>query len=168
MAPPFKIPLSVLVVIHTPALEVLLIERAKSPGFWQSVTGSLDTEDEPFEVAAAREVMEETGLDVTAPGHCLSDWGLQNIYEIYPEWRHRYAPGVWRNTERVFGLCIPVSTPVRLNPREHRDQVWLPRLHAADLCFSFSNAEAILLLSRMTPTPPKSGAHDALDDGLPR
>jgi dATP pyrophosphohydrolase len=168
MDSPFKIPESVLVVIHTPALEVLLIERAKSPGFWQSVTGSLDAEDEPFEVAAAREVMEETGLDVTAPGHRLSDWGLQNIYEIYPEWRHRYAPGVWRNTERVFGLCIPVSTPVKLNPEEHRSQVWLPRLEAADRCFSFSNAEAVLLLPRMVGLPPVSRPRGALDKGLQR
>lgn len=149
MTASFKIPLSVLVVVHTPALEVLLIERATAPGFWQSVTGSLDAEDEPFEVAAAREVMEETGLDVTAPGHQLSDWGLQNTYEIYPEWRHRYAPGVWQNTERVFGLCVPAPTTVTLNPREHRNQMWLPRLEAADLCFSFSNAEAILWLSRL-------------------
>lgn len=146
---PHKIPLSVLVVIHTPALEVLLIERALSPGFWQSVTGSLDARDEPFELAAAREVMEETGLDVRAPGHCLSDWGLQNTYEIYPEWQHRYAPGVWQNTERVFGLCIPAPVPVRLSPREHRDQVWLPWLEAVDRCFSFSNAEAVSWLPRL-------------------
>ena len=149
MSTSFKIPLSVLVVIHTPALDVLLIERAATPGFWQSVTGSLDAEDEPFEVAAAREVMEETGLDVNAPGHRLSDWGLQNTYEIYPEWQHRYAPGVFQNTERVFGLCVPEARPVVLNPREHRAQVWLPRLEAADRCYSFSNAEAILQLPRI-------------------
>ena len=146
---PFKIPLSVLVVIHTPALEVLLIERAATPGFWQSVTGSLDAEDEPFELAAAREVWEETGLDVHAPGHRLSDWGLQNTYEIYPEWQHRYAPGVFQNTERVFGLCVPAPVPVRLSAREHRDQVWLPWLTAVDRCFSFSNAEAISWLPRL-------------------
>lgn len=143
---PYKIPESVLVVIHTPALEVLLIERAESPGFWQSVTGSKDAWDEPFDVTAAREVAEETGLDVLAPGHRLSDWGLQNIYEIYPQWRHRYAPGVVMNTERVFGLCVPEARPVVLNPREHRAQAWLPRLEAADRCYSFSNAEAILQL----------------------
>jgi dATP pyrophosphohydrolase len=139
----------VLVVIHTPALEVLLIERAESPGFWQSVTGSKDAWDEPFEVTAAREVAEETGLDVSAPDHLLSDWGLQNVYEIYPQWRHRYAPGVVLNTERVFGLCVPEARPVVLNPREHRAQVWLPRLEAADRCYSFSNAEAILQLPRI-------------------
>jgi len=146
---PYKIPRSVLVVIHTPALEVLLIERAPTPGFWQSVTGSLDFEDEPFEAAAAREVMEETGLDVNAPGHVLTDWQLQNTYEIYPEWQHRYAPGVFQNTERVFGLCIPQAIPVQLSPREHRDQVWLPWLAAVDRCFSFSNAEAISWLPRL-------------------
>lgn len=147
--PAYKIPRSVLVVIHTPALDVLLIERAQSPGFWQSVTGSLDAEDEPFEAAAAREVMEETGLDVRAPGHRLTDWGLENTYEIYPAWRHRYPPGVFQNTERVFGLCIPIALPVKLSPREHRDQVWLPWLTAADRCFSFSNAEAITWLPRL-------------------
>ncbi len=159
MSHPYKIPLSVLVVIHTPALEVLLIERTPTPGFWQSVTGSLDFEDEPFEAAAAREVMEETGLDVRAPGHCLSDWGLQNTYEIYPEWQHRYAPGVFQNTERVFGLCIPAPLPVTLSPREHRDQVWLPWLAAVDRCFSFSSAEAISWLQRLgrcTKVPPRS------------
>ncbi len=153
MPAPFKIPLSVLVVIHTPALEVLLIERTPTPGFWQSVTGSLDAEDEPFEVAAAREVMEETGLDANAPGHVLTDWGLQNTYEIYPEWQHRYAPGVWQNTERVFGLCIPAPVPVTLSPREHRDQVWLPWREAALACASPSNAEACLMLPDFVRQP---------------
>jgi dihydroneopterin triphosphate diphosphatase len=144
----FKIPLSVLVVIHTPALEVLLIERADAPGFWQSVTGAKDAEDEPFEATAVREVWEETGLDGRAPGHVLTDWGLQNVYEIYPQWRHRYAPGVTRNTEHLFGLCVAQPLPVTLSPREHRAQVWLPWTEAAERCFSPSNAEAILQLPR--------------------
>ena len=142
----FKIPASVLVVIHTPALEVLLLERADAPGFWQSVTGSKDTEDEPFAVTAAREVEEETGLFTSAPGHQLTDWGLENVYEIYPVWRHRYAPGVTTNQEHVFGLCVPTAVPVTLSALEHVAQVWLPWLEAADRCFSPSNAEAILHL----------------------
>lgn len=145
----FKLPLSVLVVIHTPLLQVLLIERAQSPGFWQSVTGAKDSLDESFDDTAVREVHEETGLDARAPGHVLRDWGLENVYEIYPQWRHRYAPGVERNTERVFGLCVPEAQPVRLSPREHRDQVWLPWREAADRCFSPSNAEAIGWLPRL-------------------
>ena len=48
-----KIPQSVLVVIHTPALEVLLLERADHPGFWQSVTGSLDAPHEALQRAIA-------------------------------------------------------------------------------------------------------------------
>jgi len=140
----------VLVVIHTPALEVLLIERAESPGFWQSVTGSKDAVEEPFEETAMREVAEETGLDGRAPGHRLSDWCLENVYDIYPEWLYRYAPGVTRNVERVFGLCIPRAVPVTLSAREHRDQIWLPWREAADRCYSFSNAEAILLLPRFS------------------
>jgi dATP pyrophosphohydrolase len=143
-----KIPQSVLVVIHTPGLEVLLIERADAPGFWQSVTGSKDREEEAFEATAVREVREETGLDARASGHVLSDWALENVYEIYPRWRHRYAPGVTHNTEHLFGLCIPRAVPVTLSPREHRDQVWLPWQEAMDRCFSPSNAEAIGWLSR--------------------
>ncbi len=141
---PYKIPRSVLVVIHTPALEVLLIERADKPGYWQSVTGSLDAEDEPLEQTAWREVAEETGI---AAGD-LRDWNLSNVYEIYPVWRARYAPGVTHNTEHVFGLTVPAALPVKLNPREHLSQVWLPWQAAAERCFSPSNAEAILHLPR--------------------
>jgi dihydroneopterin triphosphate diphosphatase len=149
-SPVFKIPRSVLVVIHTPALEVLLIERADAPGFWQSVTGSLDLEHESWTDAAAREVAEETGLDAFAPGHVLRDWGLENVYEIYPGWRHRYAPGVLHNTEHLLGLCIPQTVPVRLSPREHTAHVWLPWREAAERCFSPSNAEAITWLPRLS------------------
>ena len=140
----FKIPRSVLVVIHTPELEVLLIERADKPGCWQSVTGSLDAEDEPLADTARREVAEETGI---TSGE-LRDWGLANVYEIYPVWRHRYAPGVSHNTEHVFGLTVPARLPVNLSPREHLDHAWLPWREAADRCFSPSNAEAILQLPR--------------------
>jgi len=142
----FKIPESVLVVIHTPQLEVLLIERADQPGFWQSVTGSRETADEPLARTARREVMEETGI--AAASAQWRDWALTNAYEIYPTWRHRYAPGVTHNTEHVFGLCLPHPCAVTLNPREHVAWQWLPYRVAADLCFSPSNAEAILLLSR--------------------
>jgi dATP pyrophosphohydrolase len=145
---PHKIPHSVLVVIHTPTLDVLLINRADMPDYWQSVTGSKDTIDEPLDTTARREVMEETGIDC-AIGR-LEDWNLENIYDIYPHWLHRYAPGVTRNTEHVFGLRVPEGTPVTLNPREHTAYKWLPWREAADTCASFSNAEAILLLPKFT------------------
>jgi dATP pyrophosphohydrolase len=152
-AKPFKIPESVLVVIHTPDLQVLLIERADHPGFWQSVTGSKDAPDEPAAETARREVLEETGFDIVAIGGELHDWELANVYEIYPQWRHRYAPGVTRNTEHVFGLQLPeVSAPV-LSPREHLSWVWLPWREAADRCFSPSNAEAVLQLPRFSAVP---------------
>ena len=144
---PFKIPRSVLVVIHTPALDVLLIERADSCGYWQSVTGSLDAEDEPLPTTAWREVAEETGLREGL----LRDWDMQNVYEIYPVWRHRYAPGVTHNTEHVFGLTVPHILPVRLNAREHLASCWLPWQEAADRCFSPSNAAAIQQLPRFVP-----------------
>lgn len=143
----FKIPRSVLVVIHTPALEVLLIERADHPGFWQSVTGSLEAEGEPLEAACAREVREETGIEVAAG--CLIDFGYTNDYEIYPQWRWRYAPGVTRNTEHVFGLRVPERVPVVLAPREHLAFQWLPWAQAAQQCFSPSNAAAIRQLPQL-------------------
>lgn len=144
---PWKIPESVLVVIHTPALEVLLIERADHPGFWQSVTGARETPDEPLLQTAGREVGEETGI-VVGPAD-LRDWSVSNIYDIYPQWRGRYAPGVTRNTEHVFSLCVSRTTAVTLSPREHTAWQWLPWLEAADQCFSASNAEAILMLPRI-------------------
>ena len=148
---PYKIPESVLVVIHTPALEVLMLERADRPGFWQCVTGSKDSLDEPLAETARREVAEETGIEIgsaAVPLLALQDWQLANVYEIYPVWRHRYAPGVTRNTEHVFGLTVPAGTPVLLAPREHLQYRWLPWRAAADLCFSPSNAEAVLQLPR--------------------
>ena len=155
MNKPFKIPESVLVVIYTPALDVLLIRRADSaPGaaeFWQSVTGSKDSFDEAFGDTAAREVLEETGIDCR-PGsvleHEVIDWHLENVYDNYPRWRHRYAQGVTRNTEHLFGLRVPAGTAVTLNPREHTACQWLPWQQAAQKCHSPSNAEAILMLPR--------------------
>ncbi len=151
MHPSFKIPQSVLVVIHTAALEVLLIRRAdtQETEFWQSVTGSKDAVEDTFAATAAREVLEETGIDCrvgTSLAPFLEDWDLENIYGIYPRWLHRYAPGVTHNTERVFGLQLPGCLPVTLNPREHSAHQWLPYQEAALLCFSPSNAEAILQL----------------------
>jgi dATP pyrophosphohydrolase len=148
---PPKIPLSVLVVIHSPDKQVLLIERADKPGYWQSVTGSKDSLDEPLADTCVREVEEETGIVIgsaAVPRSALRDWCLRNVYEIYPVWRHRYAPGVTHNTEHVFGLTVPPGTPVRLNPREHLRFGWWPWREAADRCFSPSNAEAILQLPR--------------------
>jgi dATP pyrophosphohydrolase len=142
MTRPPKIPESVLVVIHTADAQVLLIERADRPGFWQSVTGSKDSLDEPIVGVAWRELAEETGI---TSGQ-LADWQRRNVYEIYPHWRHRYAPGVTHNTEHVFGLTVPAGVPVTLNPREHLRHQWLPWREAAERCFSPSNAEAIRLL----------------------
>ena len=152
-AKPFKIPESVLVVIHTADLQVLLIERADQPGFWQSVTGSKDTPSETLSTTAVREVAEETGIVIGSPGvpaANLRDWRFCNRYEIYPVWRHRYAPGVTHNTEHVFGLCVPRDVPIVLAPREHLRHQWLAWQAAADQCFSPSNAEAVLQLPRFT------------------
>ncbi len=139
----YKIPVSVLVVIHTQDGQALLMERADAPGFWQSVTGSQEA-GETLAETAAREVREETGLDATQ--FELVPWGIETRYEIYERWRHRYAPGVTHNTEHVFGLRLPGPLPIVLAPREHLRYAWLPWEAAAERCFSSSNAAAIRML----------------------
>jgi dATP pyrophosphohydrolase len=139
-----KLPVSVLVVVHTPQLEVLLMERAARPGYWQSVTGSLERIDEPLEAAARREVLEETGIEI--PSGALTRWRLAYTFEVFPEWRHRFVPGTTHNTEHVFSGEIPGRSAVRLAPGEHTACGWLPHREAAARCFSWSNRDAILLL----------------------
>lgn len=140
---PHKTPESVLVLIHTPAFQVLLLERTNHPGFWQSVTGSLEKGESSAE-AACRELEEETGF--RAPPTALHDWRLINRFEILPLWRNRYAPGVTHNLEHVFSFCIPTPNLARLSEAEHRAQCWLDWREAANLCFSWSNQDAILML----------------------
>ena len=143
-----KIPISVLVVIYTASNEVLLLERKDHPGYWQSVTGSLDALDEPLIEAAARELFEETGIDVSMLSpNSLQSMNQQIQYEIYPQWRHRYAEGVTENTEHWFKVQLPHRMPVTLSPREHKAYQWQPIDVAASLCFSPSNKQAILKLN---------------------
>ncbi len=161
----YKRPVSVLVVIHTAPssfdasggsgqaastgsgqardIKVLLLERADHPGYWQSVTGSCEA-DETLIETAIREVREETGLN--ARQHVLTDWQLQNVYEIYPQWRYRYSPDITRNTEHVFGLQLPHTVDVQLEPLEHLNYQWLAWQDAAEKVFSPSNRAAILEL----------------------
>lgn len=140
-----KRPVSVLVVIHTPDLRVLLLERASHPGFWQSVTGSQE-DAEALAATALREVAEETGIQA-APAE-FSDWHVSNRFEIFAEWRHRYAYGITHNIEHVFSLCVAADTAVTLAPAEHSAQRWLPWAEAAAACFSWSNRDAILMLAQ--------------------
>jgi dATP pyrophosphohydrolase len=147
----YKIPESVLVVIHTRDLMVLLLERAGHPGFWQSVTGSLAAMDEPLVDTAIREVAEETGIDATQ--YPLADWRLTNRFEIFARWRNRYAPGVTHNTEHVFGLTLPDSQDIAVAKDEHVGYKWLPWREAAAETFSWSNRDAILLLPERLKQP---------------
>jgi len=139
MAMAYKIPESVLVIVHTRALEVLLMERARQPGLWQSVTGSREPDDRDLLATARRELLEETGLGIGT----LSDWGIVNRYEIWPQWRARYAPEVMHNTEHVFGFLVDSASVATLDPAEHTAQLWLPWQEAAERVFSPTNRDAI-------------------------
>jgi dATP pyrophosphohydrolase len=141
---PPKIPISTLVVVYTRDLDVLLIERADAPGYWQSVTGSQEP-GETLVATATRELREETGIDAAEYGG-VEDWRTTNVYDIFPRWRHRYSPGTTQNTEHVFGLQVPRPVDITLDRREHLQSVWLPWREAAEKCFSWSNRDAILLL----------------------
>ncbi|WP_301100801.1 dihydroneopterin triphosphate diphosphatase [Propionivibrio sp.] len=145
----YKTPISVLVIIHTPDLQVLLLERALHPGYWQSVTGSQEN-GETLIATAVREVAEETGIN--ASERTFRDWQLSNTFEIFAEWRYRYAPGITSNTEHVFSLEIAQALPVTIAPDEHLNYLWLPWREAAEKCFSWSNRDAILML-------PEKAAH---------
>ena len=135
----YKRPESVLVVIYTSSGEVLMLERRQPPGFWQSVTGSLQW-NESARQAAIREVREETGLSVEEQ---LVDCGYSNRFEILPAWRSRYAPGTDWNTEHVFRVEIASIAPIQLNSVEHRRAGWLPARQAADRASSHTNRAAI-------------------------
>lgn len=140
MTTAYKVPVSALILIYTHDLQVLLLERADKPGFWQSVTGSLEAGESPRD-AAIREVKEETGLDAQA--YQFEDWQASNVYEIFPHWRHRYAPGVTTNTEHLFGLCLPGPLPVTLAPDEHLRYTWVDWRLAAERVFSWTNVDAL-------------------------
>ena len=147
---PYKTPISVLVLIHTTDLQVLIMERADKLGFWQSVTGSLEADETPRQTAI-RELHEETGLDLNtldASTFDLQDWQTANVYEIYPHWRHRYAPGITQNTEHLFGLTLPNTMPITLAPDEHVRYEWVDWRDAAKRVFSWTNVEALRLLGQ--------------------
>jgi len=126
------------VLVHDRAGRVLLLERVAPPGWWQSVTGSLKWDETPYQ-AARRELREETGIEADG----LTDCHQTRRYPIHPDWRARYAPGVRENLEHWFRLEVPESTPVRLDPAEHRAFVWLPAAKAARRVASWTNREAI-------------------------
>jgi dATP pyrophosphohydrolase len=141
-----KRPESVLVVVHTPTLECLLLERLRPRGFWQSVTGTLRWDETPAE-CAARELHEETGLDASA----LRDAQVQRTFPILPAWRERYAPHVDSNLEHRWYLEVAAVQAVRFEPREHSAYLWLPIDAAIDKVASWTNREALQSLKDSRP-----------------
>lgn len=134
-----KRPESVLVVVYSLCGAVLMMRRVDHPEYWQSVTGSMNWDENDPGITATRELYEETGLD----GAELVDLEITNHYEIYPEWRHRFAEGVTHNTEHVFALRLPEIQIIHLNPAEHSEYTWLPAETALVRVSSETNCAAI-------------------------
>lgn len=132
-------PESVLVVIHTRALEVLLLRRIAPADFWQSVTGALLRDESPAQ-AARREVLQETGI---ADFSGLIDLGIRREFPIVGPWRARYAPDATVNREHWWALSLAERVPVTLSPLEHAQCCWLPLAEAAVRASSYTNREAI-------------------------
>jgi dATP pyrophosphohydrolase len=126
----------VLIVIYTAVGEFLLLERRKPPGFWQSVTGSLEW-GETADEAARRELVEETGI---TQGF-LRNLQWTQVYEVLPSFGKTYAPGVTRNLEHAFALKLHERVPVILS--EHVQFRWLPAAQAIALASSSTNRAII-------------------------
>src|SRR5262245_12545592 len=146
-----KIPVSVLVLVHTHDLQVLLIQRADRADSWQSITGSQEP-GESLTETAVRELREETGIEAADHGGVV-DWQVSNVFVIYPQWRHRFVPGTTHNTEHVFAIEVPIDVPVVLRPDEHLRHVWRPWRKSAAKCFSWTNRKAIRMLPERTAAP---------------
>ena len=134
----YRRPESVLIVIYTAGGDFLLLERRRPPGFWQSVTGSLEW-GEPADAAARREVIEETGITQGV----LVNLQWTQVYEILPAFGKVYAPGVTLNLEHAFSLRLPQQVPVVLSDSEHVQYRWLPSMQALDAVSSSTNRAVI-------------------------
>jgi dATP pyrophosphohydrolase len=143
----FKRPESVLVVLYNEYNEVLVLQRMDDADFWQSVTGTMEGVEAPIQTAV-REVLEETGIDLSFEGsgngaflQHLMDCRQVNQYSIREDWRYRYPPGVDKNFEYVFCAQVPASTNITLT--EHTAFVWLSKQDAINKVWSATNKNAI-------------------------
>jgi dATP pyrophosphohydrolase len=127
-----------LIVIYTAGGEFLLLERRRPPGFWQSVTGSMEW-GESADSAARREVIEETGITQGV----LVNLQWTQVYEILPAFGKVYAPGVTLNLEHAFSLRLSQRVPVVLSDSEHLQYRWVPSLEALDAVSSSTNRAVI-------------------------
>lgn len=145
-----KRPISILAVVHTPQMQVLLLERVRPSQFWQSVTGSQEF-GESLAETASREIEEETGIRIAASA--LIDLDLANRFPIPPAWRARYGPCITHNVEHVFSACLASPCLPKIDPNEHQAWQWLRWENAAQRVWSWTNRDAIRLIAQRTLAP---------------
>jgi dATP pyrophosphohydrolase len=139
----FKQPRSIQVVLFSNRLdrfEVLLLKRVPvQGGFWQTITGSLEG-DETHREAAQREVMEETSIEIDVGK--LIDLEVTNVFEIAPQWRHKYAPEVTHNEEICFAVEVDPLDPI-IDCSEHDEYRWVDYCSALEMVLWDSTKRAL-------------------------
>jgi dATP pyrophosphohydrolase len=136
-----KIPVSAQVIIFCSPKQILLLQRKDNPNYWQSITGSIEKSESPWN-CAIREVYEETALDTNK--HNLFDLSERNQYKIYNEWAHRYEKNINFNIEHIFALHLNKKENIIINPEEHLDYAWFNLPDAIEKVFSWTNRKALI------------------------
>ena len=135
-----RLPYEVFVVVRRGG-EYLVLHRSPRQGaYWHCVAGALEPGETCAE-AAARELLEETGLETP-----LVDLGRRFEYAL-EEWEHRYR----RGADRITVDCFLAEAPAGWEPRldwEHDEYRWCDLHEACTLLFWPEPREVLEELAR--------------------
>jgi dATP pyrophosphohydrolase len=135
----YKNPNSILLIIFTTKFKVLLLKKNSKRDLWQSVTGSMELGENPYDTAL-RELQEETGINKQKSDLIFDD--LSHKFMIYSEWIDRYEESTYSNKEYIFSLKLNDEVSVKLS-REHSSYKWVDLNDAIHLVFSWTNKAAL-------------------------
>ena len=135
----YKNPNSILLIIFTTKFKVLLLKKNSKRDLWQSVTGSMELGENPYDTAL-RELQEETGINKQRSDLIFDD--LSHKFMIYSEWIDRYKESTYSNKEYIFSLKLNDEVSVKLS-KEHSSYKWVDLNEAIHLVFSWTNKAAL-------------------------